>query len=332
MPLIRTQEEADPLIESLAEITRKVIAPIVRRKLHASLDTVDTHPRNLDALELVGDVTVAVLTELSRDGAAENGRIRDLHSYAATVTSNACYQYLRAKFPIRTQQRNRLRYVLTHKKGYSMWKDAGGEMLCGLEKWQNSGTGPTRVEVAKNEIRSTAASDDMRAYLAAVESVLTRASGPVRFADLVEHLMRHFGISEHTELQCGPEPGRFDLEGLVADTKPPHDRALETTECIRELWKAIGLLSLDQRRTLLLNLRSGGAEGIINLLPLSGVASIGAIADALSIEREEFAAVWNSLPWDDLKIADYLGITRQQVINLRYSARTRLAKTIRLSM
>jgi hypothetical protein len=36
--------------------------------------------------------------------------------------------------------------------------------------------------------------------------------------------------------------------------------------------------------------------------------------------------LWDELPLDDLKIAARLGMTRQQVINLRKSARARLAR------
>ena len=41
---------------------------------------------------------------------------------------------------------------------------------------------------------------------------------------------------------------------------------------------------------------------------------------------DDFAEVWKDLPWSDLRIAERLGITRQQVINLRKCARERLAR------
>ena len=41
---------------------------------------------------------------------------------------------------------------------------------------------------------------------------------------------------------------------------------------------------------------------------------------------EHLAEIWNELPLDDRTIAGHLGLTRQQVINLRSAARQRLAR------
>jgi hypothetical protein len=44
---------------------------------------------------------------------------------------------------------------------------------------------------------------------------------------------------------------------------------------------------------------------------------------------EEFANLWNELPLEDASIASLLGVTRQQVINLRKSARERLTRRMK---
>ena len=43
----------------------------------------------------------------------------------------------------------------------------------------------------------------------------------------------------------------------------------------------------------------------------------------------ELAALWPDLPLEDAAIAERLGLTRQQVINLRKSARARLGRRMR---
>ena len=50
------------------------------------------------------------------------------------------------------------------------------------------------------------------------------------------------------------------------------------------------------------------------------------IAELLERSPQEFHGLWNRLPLDDLSIAQLLGLTRQQVINLRKSARERLSR------
>jgi hypothetical protein len=78
----------------------------------------------------------------------------------------------------------------------------------------------------------------------------------------------------------------------------------------------------------LLNLRAADSAPAVSLLPIVGVASIRTIAETLEFSAESFAALWKSLPLEDLAIADLLGVTRQQVINLRKSARERLTRRI----
>jgi hypothetical protein len=94
---------------------------------------------------------------------------------------------------------------------------------------------------------------------------------------------------------------------------------------VQRLWAEICLLPQRQRTALLLNLRDMQGGECIGLFPLAGV-TIRQSAQVLGISAERFAETWNELPLDDMTIAEQLGITRQQVINLRKSARERLAR------
>jgi hypothetical protein len=46
---------------------------------------------------------------------------------------------------------------------------------------------------------------------------------------------------------------------------------------------------------------------------------------------ERLASLWNDLPIEDVEIAEHLGVTRQQVINLRKVARERLARRMKVA-
>jgi hypothetical protein len=50
------------------------------------------------------------------------------------------------------------------------------------------------------------------------------------------------------------------------------------------------------------------------------------LASALEISVDNLAQMWNELPLEDARIAQLLGLTRQQVINARKSGRERLAR------
>jgi len=65
------------------------------------------------------------------------------------------------------------------------------------------------------------------------------------------------------------------------------------------------------------------------MLPTMRAATIRDIADALGFGHTEFAGLLGELPWDDKQIAEHLEITRQQVINLRQSARQMLRRKLR---
>ncbi len=134
------------------------------------------------------------------------------------------------------------------------------------------------------------------------------------------------------ELRKLTEPIEIDDELLSESrsTRPENDvhGRMERTAYLGSLWREIGKLPLRHRSALLLNLRDQNGDAMIIMFPLTRVATISQIADILEFSADEFARIWSELPWDDLTIAEYLGLTRQQVINLRQSARMTLRRKL----
>ena len=95
---------------------------------------------------------------------------------------------------------------------------------------------------------------------------------------------------------------------------------------LAHLWGEIGELPPNQRMALLLNLRDQSGDSALRLFPALGIASIRQIAGAMELDANEMALLWPRLPLDDLELAQMLQLSRQQVINLRKSARQRLAR------
>jgi hypothetical protein len=106
------------------------------------------------------------------------------------------------------------------------------------------------------------------------------------------------------------------------------DRVIGQRHLLEQVWDEVPKLPRRQRVALLLNLRDVNGSGMLWLLPVAGVATIRQIALILEIPDAEFAQLWRELPLDDAAIAVRLGCTRQQVINLRVSARKRLANRL----
>jgi RNA polymerase sigma factor (sigma-70 family) len=113
------------------------------------------------------------------------------------------------------------------------------------------------------------------------------------------------------------------------DRTPDAATRFEERSFLHGLWREIALLPARQATALLLNLRDEGRGNAILLLPLTGVASLREIARVLGMPAERLAELWPRLPLEDATIAEILGTTRQQVINLRKAARERLSRRLR---
>ncbi len=302
-----------------------VIEKTLRAKLHVSLKQADFSLTNQEALELAGDIKLLLISELQRLKSNPNGKvIYNLDGYVAAVTVNMYRQYLRSKHPQRRQLKSRLRYLLTHHPKFALWEDESA-WLCGFEKSAKRAPVPD-AETIRAGIAEAAAKNDLRDGARTIElvaAVFEFAKVPLFFSDLVTIVAEVQGVRERREIT---ESETFALDDDLAVSEDSLTAELERQTFLKRVWTEIAALPVRHRAALLLNLRDKNGDCVVGLLPLLRIASVRQIAEALGFEAEDFASVWNELPWDDLKIAGYLGLTRQQVINLRQSARARLAR------
>lgn len=328
MNAAREKDSEERLARLIEEHATPIIKDVIRGRLHL---LGGEHSSRQEAEDLNGEVMVKLLAHLRTLGANSNENpIKDFRGYVAVVTYNVCHHHLRQKYPARWRLKNRLRYLLTHRPGFALWEDSGGDWLCGFEALTGRGT-----EASMTRLRQLA--DDpgrFRAEATRVEvadlldSLFRYADGPVRFDDLLGLVARLQGVSDHG----GPaQPLEFDGErvGKEPVSEARFATELERRSYLRRLWREITQLPPMQRAALLLNLRDP-QENVITLLPLAGVAGVRQIGEQVGMLAEEFAPLWNRLPLEDSAIAELLGVTRQQVINLRKAARARLARRMRL--
>src|SRR5262249_28794033 len=151
-------------------------------------------------------------------------------------------------------------------------------------------------------------------------------NSPIRFDDLLMTVLCLSGTDYR--MLNGNNVDGSTIDTLV-DSRATVAEQVERRIFLKYVWSEIGKLPLRQRVALLLNLTDADGHSVIGLLPAIGIASLREIADSLGMPEEQLASIWNQLPIDDLTIASYLGGTRQQVINLRKTARERLARKSR---
>jgi hypothetical protein len=159
----------------------------------------------------------------------------------------------------------------------------------------------------------------------ALAAVFNHLGGPVEFDELVRALAALLGVRDQP-IESLPE--HEDAHAPSAGESDPAWQ-IEKRIFLQRLWEELQLLPPNQRAALLLNLRDAGGTGCITLFPATGVASLRQLADALGMSADGLARLWNELPLEDARIAEMLGLTRQQVINARKSGRERLARRLK---
>lgn len=313
----------DDARDRLGDVLEKVAAPIARDVIRGAL-------RGVSSTEL-DDVHAGVLLSLAahlrgaRDPLGAGSPIRDLGGYVATVAHNACHAFLRARFPHRAHLRSRVRYVLTRDASLALWEGGRREWLCALAAQRGSARHPDATVRLAELGRQLGGATSLPAL---VRSLLGQLPGPALFADVVDAIAAIQGIEDALPQDREREDEKEPLRE-APDPAPSPEAALAQRDYLSGLWGEIRLLPPRQRAALLLNLRDADGRGMIGLFPLTGTAAVPELADCIGLPEERLRALWDELPRDDAWIAEWLGVTPRQVINLRKCARERLARRMR---
>lgn len=128
--------------------------------------------------------------------------------------------------------------------------------------------------------------------------------------------------------RANPELQVTSQQASRIDEAASIESSLVYRSALVEVWREIDLLPSRQRIALLLGLRDEHGSAITSLLILLRIVTFDELAAAVELSSDDLAAIWDQLPLPDLAIAERLDLTRQQIINLRKSARERLARRL----
>lgn len=311
-------EQADELLSQLITVhAEPVIKSVIRFKLRFSTNR---ETQRTEADDIQQEVVLQLLAQLQRfRKLPDTNPITDLRGMAAVIAHRTCARWLRRQFPERHALKNRLHYLLTRQRGLALWQDQDGKLVAGFAVWQQQKKPLTAAHnVEKLPKRESLAET--------VASIFNHLSGPVEFDELVSGVASIQGISDQQVESL------TDDEDLIQEPAAPEpDQAWRTEKrmFLQRLWEELQQLPRNQRAALLLNLKDGSGFSSITLFPATGIATLRQLAEALEISAEDFAAMWNDLPLEDTRIAEMLGLTRQQVINARKSGRERLGRRLK---
>jgi DNA-directed RNA polymerase specialized sigma24 family protein len=340
-PLLQAndEEEAQRLLEGLiAEHIEPIMGQIMRRALPLNFGNSRAYTSKEDAEDIRSEVLAHLFKRLQdlKMNPWER-RISDFRSYVAVTTYNACYQHLRQKYPNRWRLKNKLRYFLTHQNNFALWKTDKNEWLSGFAAWRGMNARYmdtmqlARLYESLQEIVCIEQPDERSVQqtnpLGLLTTIFNLLDHPLEFDDLVNVVGTLWGYKDQSDISL--DDNVHQTSENLNGSQISLDEIIDQRLSLERLWAEVCQLPRKQRVALLLNLRDEKGQGIIMLIPFTRTATVRQIAEALEIPTEDFAETWNSLPLDDLAIAELLGATRQQVINLRKAARERLTRRIK---
>jgi hypothetical protein len=316
-------EEVVLVLESqlLCEEAGPIIRTVLRQRMcRAPAYTAgNCFRQNLE--DIYGTVVLEVLMRLRALKRDANAAVIDnFYGYVASITYRVWSEHLRKSEPWRASLKKKLHYLLTREQAFAIWKDADEQSSCGLTSWRN------QKNASANSLRtlldhprrfdygvSSSSETGGKHLFELVSAIFSFMKCPIRFDDLVRTVVGHCRVER---------AGDYKLP----DSRTNLAEEVERRILLQHTWAEIGKLPLRQRRALLLNLTDPHGHSLISLLPIIGIASLREIAKALGMSQEQLANIWHDLPLDDLAIAGSLGATRQQIINLRMTARKRLVR------
>ena len=325
-----SESTSDDLLRAIIdEHAEPIIKKILRSKLRVSLNEHGSQ-QNQDALEIAGDLRATIVSTLRALRQNPNQPpIVSFPDFVAIKTYSACADYFREKHPRRWRLKNLLRRRLRQNPRFALWQAEDKRWYAGFSGRQDTGTQaePSDAYDSASHPPDGNLTDAQMTSDEFLSALFERSGGPMGFDEVVRIAAETWHV--HDLPTESIDTGSAESDHQFTSAEPRVDLALEQRLFFEQVWREVCQLPVLQRAALLLNLRDSRDGAVISFLTFLGVASKEELARLLEMRHEDFQKLWNELPLDDSRIAEMFGITRQQVINLRKTARERLARRMR---
>lgn len=324
--------QAQTILEQLVTVhAEPIIQRAMRRKMQLSFPGggADSPEHNVE--DICSETRLNLLRSLRqlRDH-PDQSPIRNFHNYVASIFFQVWDKQLRMMHPRRWRLKNQIRYLLRHHASFALWNSEMEAPVGGLAAWKGRAAdvrSATYQDTLSHpqQFVSPGLRHSARALAELLKSIFNHCRGPMELDDLVSVGARMMGVMEPAGRSADPE-----ALSHIPDSRATVSEQYEQRWYLNKLWSEICSLPLRQRIALLLGLRDSAGRALTPLLPCLGISTIAGIAELLEFSYDEMLEMWNKLPMEDAAISEVLQISRQQVINLRKSARERLARRTNL--
>ncbi len=326
--------EREPELQRVMDgIVAPVVAQVIARKARLAPGEGGRFRGNCPLTVLDAEDAASVARMRLARALLDGREISDLRSYSAGVAYHAWDETLHRRFPSRRRLLHRIRYLLegsaARTAGFALWTFAGREIAGPIER---RGESPPTADERRGDETREAAATFLRSYFAGrrfleippaelLRAIFGESGAPLPWEELAALLgdlwLEGGGRAEGQRI----DDAAVAVSAIPATSAGP-DELLSWRENLHWLWREVQTLGLRARTAFLLH------APVTRDFEYQGVASIRELAAVLDIPAEEFAGYWAEIPLDDLRIASRLGLARQQVINLRKSARIQLGRKV----
>jgi DNA-directed RNA polymerase specialized sigma24 family protein len=316
--------------ELLQVLLQQHADPIIRRGIKRKLFALSgragsNHPeRNVE--DLHSETRLNLLRALRQmKGHPGSKGIHNFSGYVSAIVRQVCDQQLRRLNPNRSRLESQLRYLCSHYQEFAIW-EIEGVFVVGKAAWKDQKLTAKKVEtetIQRKLGRLALATKGTKPLIGFCRTVFEESKGPIELDEMVRLAEAVTGISV---LRYEPID---DSDHQFLDTTEAADEKLHQQRYFQALWTEIVLLPSPQRTAILLGLKDPSGASLLPYFPLLQVATIEDIAYQFSFSRAEFAKLWNNLPLPDKELAQIIGVTTQQVANLRKCARERLTRRLK---
>ncbi|REK04542.1 MAG: hypothetical protein DWQ36_16965 [Acidobacteria bacterium] len=290
--------------EEFGRVAQELVQPLVAAEVRAYFGAGEDAATIEDATAQVG---LQVWDRVRSGLGGEEPPIVRLRPYLRQAARAVCIDLLRRRHPRRTRLEYRMRYLERGDESWARRRLPNGQ-------WQ--------AELAAGVARRAGGTAEAERLLAAVHFELEASGGSCGWGELVRRVGERLGELDEPRVPVD--------EGAVADrssTSPENE--LHRRAFLRRLWSEIVELPHNQRVALLLNLRVAAGQDAVELFLACGIADLEELAWVLGLQAPDVGRLLDDLPLDDAAIAARLGLTARQVVNLRLSARRRLARRLK---
>jgi len=314
---------AQEQLQRVLEIARPIVYRIVR-SMRAGLG--GTHPQ-VTTQDIFNDVCLRLLKSLEalKSSSRENS-ISNFAGLVATTTSTVLSDHLRGKNRQRKNLREKILRLFATNKNLTTWKDSQSNLICGYAAWRPRKGGSDTILSHPSQMDLDFGSskfEDLRKRNTGglILLVLDNLGRPVKFDDLVDLVniaaegvqVQTISIDQKHYVQASP----------LTTSTPDFVAAIDNHRLLHRMFAEIQKLSLEQRKSLLLNMTDCYGYGIEWFL-FTKIASEEHLANLLQISVPDFRRLLADLPMKDEEIARQLGISPQRVMNMRRAVRERL--------